>query len=580
MTNLKNNFPVLLAAFFFALSILLPNHNQPWLSFYQEASAFGGLLFLLVFLLVNSSFVFCNLSFASVTLFVLCFLPALQFFSGPFSNLEDLFLNTFYIAGFCIAVVAGFQISTIPAKKIMLSKGLAITLLLVAVISVWIAIRQWLSISGNYLIVDMKSGGRPFANFGQPNHLATFLCMALAGLVYIFEQKLIGRFSAAFLALFILFGLALTQSRTPWLGFLCAFIWWGWQYRRRVVALPPFILGFWIGLFALLVLLLPTINELLYLGGESVAERFEKAERLTIWTQFLLAIKEGGLWGYGWGQVGAAQLQVALDYPIGLRIDNTHNILIDLIIWNGPIIGLILIAILIIWLFCLAVRSKTLESSFALLFSGFLLVHGMVEYPLEYAYFLLPLGIMLGVAESESSTGIIVNNKLAKWLLGVSSLVGVLLLVQIWTEYQKIEAGFQQMRFDRANIGRPKPWANDSSIVLLTQLDARLRAAYVDINASITDDEVDSLCRVAHREPYPLELYRCGLAKGYRGDAGGAAREFLIIESLHRQRSFMWAYTELQKKSIESPELVSVLTEIDRVRPTIKLQYQPEIVGQ
>lgn len=434
-------------------------------------------------------------------------------------------------------------------------------------------------LSGNFLVVDMKSEGRPFANFGQPNHLATFLCLALSGLIYIFEQKLIGRLVTTLCAVFILFGIALTQSRTPWLGIACAFIWWAWQYRQKIVTLSPVNLLLWSGVFILFVLLLPMVNELLYLGGDSVSERAEKTERLKIWAQLFLAIKEGHLWrGYGWGQVSAAQLHVVLDYPIGIRIGNSHSILLDLLIWNGPIIGLILIAFLFLWLFRLAVHAKTLESSFALLFSGFILVHGAVEYPLEYAYFLLPLGIMLGVAESEAFKGFGVDSKVAKWFLVVCGSIGILLLFQVWVEYQKVETGFQQMRYDRANIGRPRPWPEDSAIVLLTQLDARLRAAYVDIDSSITDDEIDNLCGVAHREPYPLELYRCGLAKAYRGDAKGAAREFLIIESLHRQRSFMWAYSELKNKSKQSTELKSVLDEIDRVRPTIKLQYRPDIL--
>lgn len=575
MKNL-NTILIVAISLFFALCVLLPNHNQPWLSFYQEASAFACLICFTYILLHNMRSTF-KVSAGSTVLFFLTLIPASQFFLN-YLDFQSLFFQIIYVAGFSLALAVGVQMSSSLSAKVILCRGLAVAILALAVISVWLALRQWLMLPGSYLVVDMKPGARAYANFGQPNHLATFLCVALAGLVYIFEQKIIGKYSAALLAVFILFGVALTQSRTPWLGFVCAFVWWAWQYRKGVVTLSLRTTISWIALFALLVWLLPTINEFLYLSGESVAERFEKAERLTIWTQMLLAVKSGGVWGYGWGQVGAAQLHVALDYPIGMRMDNSHNILIDLLVWNGPIIGSILIVIAALWLLRLAACAKTLESSFALLFSGFILVHGMVEYPLEYAYFLLPLGVMLGVAESEAFNGIAINSKVARWFLGVSGVAGVVLLSCIWIEYQKIETGFQQMRFDRANIGRPKPWPEDSGVVLLTQLDARLRAAYIDINSSITEDEADNLCRVAYSEPYPLELYRCGLAKGYGGDAEGAAREFLIIESLHRQRSFMWAYTELQKEARQFPELFKVVSEIDRIRPTIKLQYQPDVL--
>lgn len=572
--NIKTLNFILAAVIFLTLSILLPNHTQPWLSFYQESGIFACLICCSFALLSEKRYTTFKLSSGAIGLLALVLIPIGQYFFGLI-DFESSFLSVLFVAGFSFAIALGFQVSSIPALKVALCQSLAVVLLLLAVISVWIALRQWLMLPGSYLVVEMRPGARAFANFGQPNHLATFLCMALAGLIYIVEQKLLGRLSATFLALLILFGVALTQSRTPWLGFFCGLIWWIWQYRKGVVSLSPYIMTLWLAVFALMVILLPSINELLSLEGASVGERFEKAERLTIWTQLLLAIKAGNFWGYGWGQVAAAQLQVALDYPIGMRIDNSHNILLDLLIWNGPVLGSIIILVALLWLLRLAMRAKTVESSFALLFSGFILVHGMVEYPLEYAYFLLPLGLMLGIAEADAFAGTPVNGRVAKLLLGGAGLLGVIMLSCVWIEYRKIEAGFQQMRFDRANIGRPKPWPEESSIILLTQLDARLRAAYIDITGLISDEDMNQLCHVAHHTPYPLELYRCGLAKGFRGDTQGAARELLIIESLHRQRSFMWAYTELQKEAKKTPALLNVLAEINQIRPTIKLQYQP-----
>lgn len=62
-----------------------------------------------------------------------------------------------------------------------------------------------------------------------------------------------------------------------------------------------------------------------------------------MWHQMLLAIKEQPLLGYGWNQVGVAQLSVYLDYPTTEWTEHSHNILLDLLIWNGIPLGILII---------------------------------------------------------------------------------------------------------------------------------------------------------------------------------------------------------------------------------------------
>ena len=63
------------------------------------------------------------------------------------------------------------------------------------------------------------------------------------------------------------------------------------------------------------------------------------------------------------------------------------------------------IILLLVWLLRLAWHVHTVESLCCLLMVGVVLVHGMLEFPLEYAFFLLPVGFLLGCVAGESRAG-------------------------------------------------------------------------------------------------------------------------------------------------------------------------------
>ena len=68
-----------------------------------------------------------------------------------------------------------------------------------------------------YIAVDGVAAVRPFANIAQPNQLALLLCFGLAAIWWFRQrQKIHGGLAIAFAA-FILWGLALTQSRIGWI---------------------------------------------------------------------------------------------------------------------------------------------------------------------------------------------------------------------------------------------------------------------------------------------------------------------------------------------------------------------------
>src|SRR5690606_16518077 len=103
-------------------------------------------------------------------------------------------------------------------------------ILISAIISVYIELMQWLMLHRHgVLMVELRPGGRPYANFAQPNNLATFLTMSVLAACYLYEAKVYNKYVLGILCAFLLFGVALTQSRTPWAYALFFGIWWYWK---------------------------------------------------------------------------------------------------------------------------------------------------------------------------------------------------------------------------------------------------------------------------------------------------------------------------------------------------------------
>ncbi len=109
--------------------------------------------------------------------------------------------------------------------------------------------------------------------------------------------------------------------------------------------------------------------------------------RIPMWKQMLIAIKEQPLFGYGWNQVSVAQLSVFLKYPTDEWVEHSHNIILDIFIWNGIPLGILIVGFIGWWLYQLSKLAISIEAFAALSMVGAVLVHAMLEFPLEYAFF-------------------------------------------------------------------------------------------------------------------------------------------------------------------------------------------------
>lgn len=542
---------LLLACFsaaFALLSWLLPNHYFPWVTFYSDFSAFLLLLVMMGWLVLCRGLAF---SLSTLVLVVVACIPVVQWGVGLVVFGGDAFMVSLYLLGAAIAIAVGRGMYSFAGGK-----GVEVAAWIVvvgSVVSIWIALVQWLSLSGSIFIVDLPYGRRPYANMAQPNNLATFLCAGLASVLYLWERSRIGAWPASILATLLLFGVGLTQSRTPWVGAIFLLVWWCWKSRACGLHLPAHKLLMWVAGYAALVLLFPYISESLYLPTVSLLERAQALHRLDLWRQLWFAVLAGDWWGYGWNQVSTAQIAVALQYAVPLLVEHSHNVLLDLLLWNGPLIGGVIIVLGSLWLGGLAWRSGTLESVYALLVVGFVFLHAMLEFPLEYAFFLIPTCLLLGMVEADQNIPAIV--KIPHWAGVLGCVLGVVLMVWVWREYRVIEEDHRLMRFETARIGHLRAERIAPDVMLLDQLREFLRFARTEARPGMTMEELDWMKRVAHRYPYPPSIFRYTLALSLNGRAESAAIEMMRLRSLHGEELYQEARAGLMGLGEEYPQL-------------------------
>jgi hypothetical protein len=67
-------------------------------------------------------------------------------------------------------------------------------------------------------------------------------------------------------------------------------------------------------------------------------------------------------------------------------VTSGHNILLDIIVWNGLPLGLLIIGYMTCWILWLNHKAKVWSQSL-LLMVGAILIHALLEFPLRYAYF-------------------------------------------------------------------------------------------------------------------------------------------------------------------------------------------------
>lgn len=547
-------------------SWLLPNHYYPWVSAYQDFAAFGASLLSMAGLLIVAFVHKKNIVYPRISLFVvgLGAIPLLQYNAGIIFFGGDALISSLFVLGFFIMLVAGYNLALIDDLSPSFTVWLAGILIFAAVISTGLALYQWTFQPISIWIADLPPNARPFANLAQPNQLATLLGMGLAATLYFYEKRNINRISSSLIAVVLLFGLALTQSRTPWLMAIFFVVLWLWKFDITDRRLPRMWALIWVAVFISLILVLPHLAEFLQLSDVTPAiKRAAASSRWPMYTQFVHAIVEGPLWGYGWQQGSAAQLAITPFYTKLEYTEYTHNILLDLLVWNGPVLGGIIIAAVTCYLLRLAFLARSTESVFVVMAVGFFLLHSLLEYPHAYAYFLLPIGLLIGILQSDIPCR---TWRISRWfamffLIGSAGLYAV-----IWHEYRLIEEDYRLMRFEKNRVGTLKADKPAPDVQLLTQLQALTRHSRLPAKANMTAEEMNDLYRYSRRFAHPASLFKYAQALALNGELKESYQQLALLRRIHGDRALRIAIFALEKSAENHPNIEPLLQRLYAIK--------------
>ena len=411
--------------------------------------------------------IFTGSNIVIISLTVICLIPWIQYCTGLISNFGTAWMCGLYLLGLVLAVKIG---ETWEANQPgQCADYIFAATIIGAIASTGLQIYQWMAFDPIGAWTLMSSGGRRLSgNLAQPNQLATLQLLGAIGCSW-YYAKVQRASGAIFLlsAMAILFGAALTESRTAWANIaLLAVL--GIAFRR---ILPS--RGYvWataaaIVFFAISVLLIPSLNAMIGFGDYTDGEQYRTLKdpiRIGIWKLMFHAISLESVWGYGWGQTNAANFAVLADSSTNFGlIGSAHNLFLDLVVWNGVAIGCLTCFLVLAWVWRALRGIDSFKKLHLVTFLLVLGVHSMLEFPLHYAYFLLPMGLIAGATQSAWNLPSIFQT--TRWhLLFIISIALGACVVSI-RDYLKVENSYYGLRFEAQGIPTsipatpPQVWA-------------------------------------------------------------------------------------------------------------------------
>lgn len=523
---------VFFSMLFFGLSFLDPLHFAPWLTFISEMLVLVSCL-LLILSTCNNNII---LEKKSLLLLLIVLLPFIQYLFGILYYLDIVLINSIYIFLFLILI---FIIKDMPKEDLnYLLRCFAFTLVLVGFISSLFAFFQFIGISKDFSFITSFSGSRPYANMAQPNNLATLLIIALIMSMYLAWKDSLNKFTVFILSICFLAGIVLTQSRTVWLFLLVAvavfFI-----FRKKIDSINFKYIGLLCFSYIGMVIFLPDFNNFLqsfgfgFLNVDEVSERATSGFlRLEIWQQMLFAIKEKPLLGYGWNQTITAQYFVADKYDITEWVGNSHNLFLDMLVWNGVLIGSILILLILGFLIKIFKRIKSLDDLFFFLIVMCIFIHSMLEYPFSYGYFLFILAIALGVLYRNIDIDSAVKMNL-KFYPVLIFLMGLVFSVLVWKDYMVIISA-QKSAYDIDGYSLERE-LNYENINVLTSFDSKIKWILLDPKLKVNEVELLEIRILVENFPSTYNLIKYAQLLAYNGYQSEAKLVLHKVYKIHHK---------------------------------------------
>jgi O-antigen ligase len=523
----------LLAAVVLVLSVVNADHFPPWTSFHAEAPAFAASAVLLFAALAGRQRL--RLPPALWLLLALLLTVWIQLATGVVTYAGDAWVASAYLVAFGAAWIWGYGAGT-PERPPQVLFFVCWILVAMGILASGQAIAQWLQVGGafNGWVFD-STVLRPAGNFGQPNLTATLLLMATASAAVLLVQGRLGR-PAAWM-LFVLFGwvVVLTQSRTALLSaavlaavalLLCARHARLKPYRVDVVV--------WVTLMVFGVLLVQNAQWDFSVTSRKAEDMAQVGNRTIIWRQVLAGVLESPWIGQGWVQVAGAQQAGALQVPGVDQVNYAHNAVLDLMAFIGIPGALLVVGISLAWLVSRLKRLGTVDAGAGagLVLLVPFLVHMQLELPHAHAFFLLPVGMLLGSFDAQTEPAGARAWHVPRAALAAVGVAWVAVLAAMGYEYMLVEEDFRVNRFENRRLGTTPTDYQVPELHLLTQWGETMQAMRLRAKPGMKAEDLDLLVRTSHRFSWAPLHYRTALALGLNGRPADASQQLRVIKAM------------------------------------------------
>lgn len=459
------------------------------------ASANNEVYFLLTFGLTILYFSFKSyISLRKLLLVIIVSLLLLFITLATQTNTSKSLLFFTYYLGFCFTLHISENIKN--REKYLLSTIIHRTFIIASIACFFIVIYQFLGFA-NFNPEDMFSnlwihpsdGFRPSANLAQPNNLGTLFCLAICA-AYALEKDKNKRF---LLIIIFGFGIFATASRTALLSILvvCFFL-----HRKNSFkdAYRP------VGWVLFLYLFDFVISSLLEVPQKRSIDA--NSGRYLIWRMSIDAILQSPLIGHG-----PLNITRAFFIPISQNssfsensiLSSAHNIYLDIFIQFG-IIGLSTAMI-----FTFSIINKLSTHCKSHVYSARLtcipiFIHALLEFPLNYLFFLLPFASLIGISIKTQ------YEEQFKFRPHVISLIVITLAITVVYDYYKAEFYYKKSRLQFNNYLIPAPLTGNEECLISHY--CNLAKAILVINNKKRTVEDDSLILDAARDFPSPALYK------------------------------------------------------------------------
>lgn len=463
--KLLSTFWLVLAAFVLSLAWLLPNHTPPWVSFHGDAWAATILTMVGIWVAWKGK---ANSDWHVLTMAIglFCLVPLLQYALGQIPVFGTAWINSIYLLGFLFALQTGekWEIDS-PGQC---ADFVFIATLIAAVVSTGLQIHQWAGLEpiGPWTLM-VPGQTRFYANMAQPNQLASLLLLGLLACSWGFYRRQLNATFAILIACFILIGVALTESRTAWVNLVLLVV-GAIAWRKKLPSRRYLWVVLGLGMyFSACVLFLPILVSYTESGAVLEYRSLVDHARIGAWKMLFDASRQHPFFGFGWGQLASANFMVTESHPSQFGLfTQSHNLILDLILWNGYPLGLLAATVLAWWVWKVISFAQRFGQLHLMAFVLVLGTHAMLEFPLQYAFFLLPFGLVVGALHT--SLGFRPVCKSNKWIHIAISIMSTVVLAITIRDYFRVETSFYGLRFEHRKIATDIP-STPPDVIALTQ---------------------------------------------------------------------------------------------------------------